>query len=369
MTASPRLCQPTRMIETDDAFLLRLLGRMKPAGISRLANVTKLDCLKVHLWQAVRPASRNLTVSQGKGLTEVQAKISALMECLELYCAERPPIDLVATANDISSFLGYDPAELPALTGRTFDSAQTRRWTAAVNLISGQSTFVPTALVTLDFHNRTLGRYSLFHTSSGLGGGQTPTQAWLHGMYEAIERDAISGYRTSQGSVTPIDLESVEYDVCRDLLEFWARLGIGIEVFSIPAVINVPCVFVKLVSPDGIPVTFGSACRSSREAALIAALTEAAQSRLTLISGARDDILGRDYPTPGDVRYAALSQQRCEAFASLRSYNFQTLSEEFGSVLRMFEDASLSPMAVALSGDLVDLSIFTICIPKLRLPS
>ena len=47
---------------------------------------------------------------------------------------------------------------------------------------------------------------------------------------------------------------------------------------------------------------FGAGCHPSRRIALLRALTEAAQSRLTYISGARDDIERRDYRRPGDER-------------------------------------------------------------------
>ena len=58
------------------------LGTM---GITRIANVTGLDCIGVHVAQAIRPNSRSLAVSQGKGLTLAAAKASALMESIEAY--------------------------------------------------------------------------------------------------------------------------------------------------------------------------------------------------------------------------------------------------------------------------------------------
>ena len=48
-------------------------------GITRLANVTGLDYLGVPVFMAVRPNSRSLSVSQGKGLDEISAKTSAFM--------------------------------------------------------------------------------------------------------------------------------------------------------------------------------------------------------------------------------------------------------------------------------------------------
>ena len=55
---------------------------LKKIGITRLSNITGLDDIGIPVWQGIRPASRYLTVSQGKGLTHQQAKISAIMESL-----------------------------------------------------------------------------------------------------------------------------------------------------------------------------------------------------------------------------------------------------------------------------------------------
>jgi Cytidylate kinase/YcaO cyclodehydratase, ATP-ad Mg2+-binding len=66
-------------------WLRELLPR---AGITRVADVTALDRIGIPVWQAVRPASRNLSVSQGKGATPEAARVSAAMEAVELWHAE-----------------------------------------------------------------------------------------------------------------------------------------------------------------------------------------------------------------------------------------------------------------------------------------
>src|SRR5882724_1943168 len=75
-----------------------LLGRVKPhfpaAGITRVAEVTNLDRIGIPVALAVRPNSRSLSVSQGKGIRREQAVLSAVMEALELAAAERLPAGL-----------------------------------------------------------------------------------------------------------------------------------------------------------------------------------------------------------------------------------------------------------------------------------
>src|SRR5579859_7958426 len=75
---------------TDRAWPAELsLARARRAataiGVTRLADVTRLDRIGIHTWQAIRPTSKTLTVSQGKGMSDTLAQVSALMESIELW--------------------------------------------------------------------------------------------------------------------------------------------------------------------------------------------------------------------------------------------------------------------------------------------
>src|SRR5215213_7749031 len=96
------------------------LRRIRPllpgAGITRLADVTGLDWIGLPVYQAIRPNSRNISVSQGKGVTRTQAKVSALMESLESFHAEhiqQPSVH--ATLGAMRRQLDYDPYALAIL--------------------------------------------------------------------------------------------------------------------------------------------------------------------------------------------------------------------------------------------------------------
>ena len=58
---------------------------IEKAGISRIANITGLDCLNIPVYTCYRPNSKNLSTSQGKGLTDELALCSAIMEAIEHY--------------------------------------------------------------------------------------------------------------------------------------------------------------------------------------------------------------------------------------------------------------------------------------------
>ena len=50
---------------------------MRAFGISRLANVTGLDRIGVPVVLSIRPDSRSVSVSHGKGITPAAARVSA----------------------------------------------------------------------------------------------------------------------------------------------------------------------------------------------------------------------------------------------------------------------------------------------------
>ena len=56
--------------------LEKFLPLRREMGITRLANVTGLDVLGIPVYMACRPLSRSIAVSQGKGMTSEEAKVS-----------------------------------------------------------------------------------------------------------------------------------------------------------------------------------------------------------------------------------------------------------------------------------------------------
>src|SRR5207244_5110666 len=74
---------------------LRKVRPLMPVmGITRIANVTGLDCIGIPVVMVCRPNSRALAVAQGKGLDLDAAKASGLMESVEAYHAERITLPL-----------------------------------------------------------------------------------------------------------------------------------------------------------------------------------------------------------------------------------------------------------------------------------
>jgi ribosomal protein S12 methylthiotransferase accessory factor len=266
---------------------------LHPAGITRLADVTQLDRLGIPVFQAVRPGSRNLCLSQGKALTREGARVSAAMEALELWHAEslqhRPLVTAtlraMAPANPIPqrSFPWRPDA-------RRFDNAP-QLWVEAHSLLQGPAGWLPTEMLEINFDLRDRLQPTMFHvTSNGLASGNGLEEAQVHALCEVIERHGLYLARKEEGRMIPLDPASVEAPPLVDLLRRVSDAGMKVALYDITWDVGVPVIIADVVAPDLPNVWRGCGCHPEPEIALSRALTEAAQARLTYIAGARDDL-------------------------------------------------------------------------------
>ena len=53
-------------------------------GVSRVTEITRLDRVGIPVFASIRPDSAFLCVNAGKGITRIEAEVSALMESLSM---------------------------------------------------------------------------------------------------------------------------------------------------------------------------------------------------------------------------------------------------------------------------------------------
>ncbi len=296
--------------------LRRIAPMLTRAGITRLADVTGLDWIGLPVYQAIRPNSRNISVSQGKGLTRVQAKVSALMESLESFHAEEIAQPAVgATLGSMRRQIDYDPYSLAVLAAPSLDLPRDLEddpyaprvghpsllrddtpveWIEATDLSTGEATWVPRQLCELNFtvHERLYP--PLFRaTSNGLSSGNTVAEALVHGLCEVIERDSL--WHLGQQRARMVDQPTIQTVLARRLLQRFARVGMRTEVVDVTGPTGVPTFAAFLSHAESPGRYYGAGCHPRRSTALVRALTEAAQSRLGHIAGSRDDMFRRSY--------------------------------------------------------------------------
>lgn len=285
----------------DAAFLEQALAAASRCGVTRLADITRLDRVGLPVWQAVRPAGRSLSVHQGKGPSPRAAKIGALCEAIEAHCAENVPAD-----GPLCSFTDLPRSERAPEIG---DYCKVRddppangpiQWCRATDFVSGKPHYLPHELVSLDY---TRGLPSFFErASSGLGAGPSEADALHTSLLEAIERDAVGERQRldlAGRMATSILLDTIPFEWFGSWRARFDSLGMDLQAFSVASIAGVPVIMCVIGGVEEFGSAYrrfyGTAAHGDPEVALFKALAEAIQSRLTLIAGVRDDILPSYY--------------------------------------------------------------------------
>lgn len=292
------------------ALLDRLAPRLGHFGISRVGDLTGLDRIGIPVWFATRPNARALAVSQGKGLDAGQARLSAILEAIEGAVAERPKaiVARFGTPADLArAGLRTLPLDgLARVVPAGFDAHAERAWVAGLSWRTGETVFAPYELIGCDMRADMPWDHGAFRMSSvGLAAGPEPAGAILHALGELVEHDATALF----------DVPGLGAGIGRRLIwrpgrhagldEAVARIraaGLNPAFLDLTRDIALPVIGAFLDWPDPTGgrtrLCAGFACRADPSDAALAALLEAAQSRLTEIAGARDDIVAEEYAMP-----------------------------------------------------------------------
>lgn len=276
--------------------------RFADFGITRLARQTGLDTIGIPCWAAVRPNARTLAVNMGKGVDDDAAMASAIMEAVEYAIAEAPEAPaIVATA-----------ARLEAEGRAVFDIAPwlppkeplardlELSWLEGADLFSGAPVYAPRdALVIGGAETLT----AISQSTNGLASGNTLEEATFHALCELIERDATTLWifkSDAAAAATEIDAASFADPLVDDLVARVERAGLRLTLFDQTTTIGLPVIF-ALLAPRDHPATryfdlaAGCGCHPIAVRAAIRAITEAAQTRVSNIAGARDDFDPAEY--------------------------------------------------------------------------
>lgn len=279
----------TRDPESTLAALKPLMSRI---GITRLGDLTRLDDVGIPIYHAIRPSSNLSGVSHGKGLTPTLAKVSALMESVEIWHAENVALPITrCRLAEMAATLPYDIFQVP-LMGRTFLHRDlVLDWIPAFAPTTVTPTFLPRELVAFGAVRPRWRPPVFLTTSNGLASGNALAEALLHGLCEIIERDAAYQWRhASDRHQTEVDGQSIDADSIRTILSDLAAGGMVTQIYYATRDIKVP-VFVAHVHATARPYFMvGYGCHPDKTIAVSRAITEAAQGRVGYMSGLRDDL-------------------------------------------------------------------------------
>lgn len=284
-----------------------LVPALRRLDITRVGDLTGLDVLTVPVWFATRPLSRSLCVSNGKGLTADSAWVSAVMESAEQALAERAA-DLVATIDTPAGLarrgLTSVPLERQSRCAASALAADAElAWVEGMSWRTGEAVYAPYELVGMDMASDTPWNQDDFRMASvGLASSGDLAGAIRHGVEELVEDDAIFAH-VSGGARRgrAVEFSSNHISLVEAVRTLEAH-GVACLFADVTDDIDAPTIMAALQPVgDGEPrYTYygGYACRERPEDAALAALLEAVQSRLTFISGAREDLFAEEYRDP-----------------------------------------------------------------------
>jgi ribosomal protein S12 methylthiotransferase accessory factor len=314
-------------------------------GVTRVARVTGLDRAGVEVACAIRPLGHVLQVSNGKGDTWAEARASALSEAAELWAAERvDPYELVfGSAWELGVRLPRVHFVAPRLCTRDVRIA----WRKGHDLATGRDVLVPAQAVHCPPRGAPpLGPAFVRWTSNGLGAHPSRAKALRHALLEVCERDQLA--RALPHGWTARAIRERKLDARR--LPLWRKLRdaqLEAHVFDLSARAgdlsgpDLPVVGAILIDLEQgpVPITAGYACALTPERAARGALLEAAQSRLTEVHGAREDVAHRREEQRG-LRAA------CEAARPSRRLSDLPRAKEVRLANAAVVDLASDPLAV-----------------------
>lgn len=371
---SDRVCSP------EETFR-RIEPHLAAQGITRLGRLTGLDKIGIPVWQAISPNARSIVINNGKGITDLDAKVSAAMEALERNIACAPAVPTMTVSRRQMTAEGRCTDPLPALIAqgqRDIDDDEEIAWAEGYDLLTGKPAWVPLAAVTLD---RTIRNPRFWQSSDGLASGNNLTEALLHGLLERIERDAEILWDIAEPGLRMgacIDPASFADPVLDGLIAKITSADLTLQLFDITSDIGIP-VFVALLGPGEIAnakhvryldVTLGSGAHPSPVRAAIRAVTEAAQSRLTFISGARDDIRPETF-----TRQLPDSIRRCfDATPNITNRPKPVLPQGAEALLhltigRLRQAGIVSAIALPLADPSLPFAVAKLVVPQLENPA
>lgn len=377
--ASKRYILDTHRARCPEETLKIVQPFLRDMGITRIANLTGLDRVGLPTVMVCRPNSRSVAVSLGKGLSLAAAQVSGVMEAIESWHAEQILLPQVqARYTDLSSRAHVvSVTALPRVTGGQFDPDASMLWVAGHDHNANQPCWVPLEMVDTDYTQTTRSAQRAFpRTTNGLASGNTLTEATCHAICELIERDATTlwHHRPAEDRLDPASVDDAR---CRQAMGMLVDAGLEFGLWDTTSDIGIAS-FRCMISESGSRsghIGIGDGCHPDRAIALLRAVTEAAQTRLTYISGARDDLDPAEFTDQAQSERGAYVQnmiqraQPVRLFSDCPSHTTDSFEQDLDLLLNSLEARGMSQVVTLdLSRSDYDIAVVRAVVPGLEAP-
>lgn len=396
----------TSRVRPAQETLDKVIPISKRIGVTRLADITDMDVLRIPNYSAVVPGTEDyIWVYSGKGPTKEHAMASALMESIERYSSlpsggpRKFTRSSYAELSKTHKVLHPDKIVEPMRFEYRDDMLMD--WVPGFDLASGEQVMVPASIALFRYTPTppAVNTFAYFHTN-GLASGNVMEEAICHALCEVIERDAMSLaelrasaipfhiLRTVQHSlnsaglcVPPIpadrfvddpgvfpdvDISAIEFEPVRNLVDKFNRAGISLTVKDITSDTGIPTFnasSVEWVTHDYGYLAEGHGTHPDSRIALLRAITEVSQTRAANIQGARDDLRKIKYGeqnTDDRRAWQFMPSIKKIAFSKVQTFFNEDILDDIKLILSRLKSVGL-PQAI-----IVDLTNPEIGIPVVR---
>jgi ribosomal protein S12 methylthiotransferase accessory factor len=219
-------------------------------------------------------------------------------------------------------------------------------------------------------------------TSNGLASGNHLLEAISHAICEIVERDAATLHAVrgpEDAASRRIDPRTVDDAGCSEALDRIDRARMSVAIWDMTSDIGIPAFVCRIAERRQPPVVMahdaeGMGCHPDRKVALLRALTEAAQSRLGVISGARDDTSDWEYAQRMDQEAppaptSGLDGEAVRDFTAVPAFDSDSLDADVAWELAALRSAGISEVvAVDLTREEFGIPVVRVIVPGLEGP-
>jgi thioglycine synthase len=396
----------TSRIKPAHETLNNVMPISKKIGVTRLADITDMDVLRIPNYSAVVPGTEDyIWVYSGKGPTKRHAMASALMESIERYSSlpsgwlgkfvRSSYSELSKTHKVLHPDKIVEPMRFVYHTNMMMD------WLPGHDLVSGEEIMVPASIALFRYTPSppAINPFSYFHTN-GLASGNVMEEAVCHALCEVIERDAMSladlrasaipfhilriivhSLNAAAFSVSPIltdrfvddpsifpdvNIQEINFEPVKSLVEKFRQAGISLMVKDITSDIGIPTFnasSVEWISHDYGYLAEGHGTHPDARIALLRAITEVSQTRAANIQGARDDlrkIKYNDENTDDKRAWQFMRSTKKIKFSEVPTFFNEDILDDINLILYRLKNVGLNQVII------VDLTNQDIGIPVVR---
>ncbi len=408
-------------VKSVDDTLKHVTGIAYSIGVTRVADITHLDVLRIPNYSVVLPGSiDNIWVYSGKGPTHKHAKVSALMESIERYSALASNFNyynrrVSSSMNTMIKKYGRDNVihvdDVVEAVSFNYSDDMPMDFIESYDIMNNSNVYVPAGLILTryDLIANKSGKVNpfLYSHTNGLAAGNIIEEAIVQGLCEVIERDAVSiaelrssvlAYHRLKDIITrlnsygikvkdigsddyvddpdiypEVDVTNVDNRYARFLISRFKEEGIPLLVKDITSDTGIPTFIatsIQWITDDYAYMAEGHGTHPNKDVALIRAVTEVAQTRAANIQGARDDLRRMRYDaskSAEDKAWQFMHSSRKVDYSSIPSYEHDDVLDDIEFILSSLKAAGLDKVVVAdLTHDSTKVPVVRVIVPGLE---